>query len=124
MFRMIEGLPDNVIGIEASGQVTHEDYRNVLIPEVEALMARGPVDMLYAFGEDFSGFDLEALWDDAAFGIKHWRQFHRVALVADQAWLRAAFSTFAPLVPAETHLFRYSEMAEARNWIAQPHLPQ
>jgi hypothetical protein len=47
MFRMIKGLPDNVIGIEASGQVTHEDDRNVLIPEIEALMARGPVDMLY-----------------------------------------------------------------------------
>lgn len=124
MLRIIEGLPASVIGVEASGRVTHEDYRDVLIPKVEALMAHGPVDMLYAFREDLTGFDLEALWDDAAFGLKHWRHFHRVALVADQNWLRAAFSMFAPLFPAETRLFRCSEMDDARNWIARTDLSQ
>ena len=119
MLRIIEGLPESVIGFEASGRVTHEDYRDVLIPKVEALMAHGPVDMLYAFREDFTGFDLEAMWDDAAFGLKHWRHFNRVALVVDQTWLRAAFSMFAPLVPAETRLFRRSEMDDAENWIVQ-----
>jgi hypothetical protein len=119
MLRIIEGLPESAIGFEASGRVTHEDYRDVLIPKVEALLAHGHVDMLYAFRDDFTGFDLEALWDDAAFGLKHWHHFHRVALVADQTWLRAAFSMFSPLVPAETRLFHRSEMDDAENWIAQ-----
>lgn len=123
MFRPIEGLPPHVLGVEASGQVTHEDYRSFLIPKAEELMAQGPVAMLYAIGEDFTGFDLEALWDDAAFGFKHWRQFRRVAVVADQSWLRAAFSMFAPLFPAETRLFRRSEMADAENWIGQSPSP-
>ena len=60
MFRLIEDLPPHVLGVEASGQVTHEDYQNLLIPKVEELLARGPVDMLYAIGDDFTGFDLEA----------------------------------------------------------------
>ncbi len=28
MFQLIEGLPSDVLGIEASGKVTHEDYRD------------------------------------------------------------------------------------------------
>jgi hypothetical protein len=32
MFHIIEGLPQGVLGFEASGRVTHDDYRDVLIP--------------------------------------------------------------------------------------------
>lgn len=119
MFRIMEGLPANVLGVEASGKVTHEDYRDVLIPKVEALAAHGPVDMLYAVGPDFIGYDLEALWDDASFGVSHWNSFRRVALVADQAWIRAAVTMFTPLFPCEARLFRLAEMDAAKAWIAQ-----
>ena len=36
MFIFIEGLPSDVLAIAASGKVTHEDYRNTLIPRAEA----------------------------------------------------------------------------------------
>jgi hypothetical protein len=32
---------------------------------------------------EFTGYELEGLWDDSAFGIKHWREFKRIAVVAD-----------------------------------------
>ena len=67
MLKLIEGLPD-VLGIEAAGKVTHEDYRKVLIPAAETLMTKGPTGMLYLAGPDFSGYELEALRDDTAFG--------------------------------------------------------
>jgi hypothetical protein len=120
MFRIIEGLPPDVLGVEASGRVTHEDYRDVLIPKLEALLARGPAEMLYAIGEDFTGFDLEAMWDDAALGFTHWRDFRRVAVVADQTWLRAAASMFKPFFPCEMRLFTRSQMNAAKDWISHP----
>ena len=55
MFKFIEGLPPDVMAIEASGKVTHEDYRNTLIPKAEAMMAKGPIRMLYVIGRDFTG---------------------------------------------------------------------
>ena len=119
MFRVVEGLPEGVLGLEAFGRITHEDYRDVLIPGVESLLARGPVDMLYAIGEDFTGFDLEALWDDAAVGVRHWRDFRRVAVVADQQWIRDAVSMFEPFFPCEVRLFARCEMAAAKDWIVQ-----
>ena len=37
MFTFIEGLPSDVLAIEARGEVTHDDYRNTLIPKAEAM---------------------------------------------------------------------------------------
>lgn len=120
MLKPIEGLPADVVGFEASGQVTHEDYQKVLIPRAEAMMTKGPIRMLYVLGKDFAGYDLGALWDDSAFGIRHWRDFTRVAIVGDQGWLHAAVNMFKPLFPCDVRLFMLSELAEAKDWVASP----
>jgi hypothetical protein len=62
MFKIIEGLPQDVLAIEASGKVTYDDYRNTLMPKAEAMIARGPIKMLHVIGKDFAGFELGALW--------------------------------------------------------------
>ncbi|MGO9545393.1 MAG: STAS/SEC14 domain-containing protein [Rhodomicrobium sp.] len=119
MFKLIEDLPPDVLGIEATGKVTHEDYENILIPKAEAMIAKGPVKLLYVAGEGFEGYELEALWDDGTFGVKHWRDFTRVAVVADQAWLRTAVTLFKPFFPSEVQLFKLGDLAAAKAWIAR-----
>ena len=116
--RAIEGLPPDVLAIEAISTVTHDDYRSVLIPKAEAMMAKGPIKMLYVIGNDFKSFELEALWDDGTFGIKHWRGFDRVAVVTDHAWLLSVTSMFTPFFPGEVLLFGVSELPAAKDWIA------
>lgn len=117
MFKLIEGLPQNVLAIEATGKVTHEDYSDTLIPKVEAMLAKEQIKMLYVIGQEFTGFELEALWDDGKFGLKHWHDFSHIAVVADQAWLRAAVSMFAPFFRGEVRLFKLSELSAAKTWI-------
>jgi SpoIIAA-like len=117
MLKVIQDLPPDILGIEAAGKVSHEDYRNVLIPRAEAMMAKGPIRMLYVIGQDFTGYELGALWDDGAFGIKHWRDFSRVAVVGDQGWLRTAVTLFKPFFPCAVRLFRLAELPAARAWI-------
>ncbi len=118
MFKLIADLPPDVIGIEAAGKITHDDYKNFLIPMVEASIAKGSVKLLYLAGEAFEGYELEALWDDAAFGVKHWRDFSRIAVVADQTWLRAAVTMFKPFFPCEVRLFELGNLSNAKSWIA------
>jgi len=120
MFKSIAGLPADVLAIEASHQVTHQDYRETLIPMAEGLMAKGPIKMLYVIGPDFTGFDLEALWDDSAFGISHWRDFSRIALVTDHAWMGGVVTMFTPFFHGEVRLFRFAQLSEAKVWIAAP----
>ena len=120
MFKLIGDLPPDVLGIEAAGKVTHDDYKNFFTPKVEAMLAKGPVKLLFAVGEGFEGYELEALWDDAAFGVKHWRDFSRIAAVADPAWLRAAVTMFNPFFPCEVRLFELGDLNKAKSWIAGP----
>jgi hypothetical protein len=118
MFKRIEGLPPDVMAIEAVGTVTHEDYRTILIPGAEALMAAGPIKMLYVIGPEFAGFEFGALWDDALFGRRHWSDFKRVAVVADESWVRAAVAMFMPIFPCAVKLFKLADLDQAKAWIS------
>jgi hypothetical protein len=117
MLKLIDGLPPDVLGIEASGTVTHEDYQKLLIPAAETKMGEGPIKMLYVAGSDFAGYELEAMWEDAAFGFKHWHEFKRIAMVTENTWLRAAVTMFSPFFPSEIRLFKLEELAAAKDWI-------
>ncbi|MEO7085759.1 MAG: STAS/SEC14 domain-containing protein [Gemmatimonadaceae bacterium] len=120
MMRLIEGLPADVLGIEATGKVTHSDYRDVLIPRAEAMIGKGPIKMVYVIGSDVTGFELEAMWDDGMFGVKHWRDFSRVAVVTDHAWVRGAVSLFSPLFPSDVRLFAVADLPAAKTWVSRP----
>jgi hypothetical protein len=61
MIEIIQGLPENVLGVVGSGKVTAEDYDNVLIPAIEDKEKKyGKIRMLYQLGKDFEGFTYEA----------------------------------------------------------------
>jgi hypothetical protein len=117
MFKIIEGLPWDVMAIEASGKITHEDYRDTLIPRAEAMMAKGPVRLLYVFGKDFTGIEPEALWDDGVFGLKHWHDFSHIAVVTDHGWLSAVVNMFKPFFHGEVRVFRVAGLPAAKDWI-------
>ncbi len=117
MFKFIEGLPPAVIAIEAVGKVTHEDYRDVLIPNAEAMMGKGPIKMLCVIGKDFTGFELEALADDSAFGLKHWHDFSQIAVVNDHGWINAVISMFKPFLHGQVRLFTLADLPAAKSWI-------
>jgi len=117
MLKLIESPTPDVLGIEAARKVTREDYRKVLIPAAEAKIVQGPIKMLYVTGPDFTGYELEALWDDAAFGFRHWHQFKRIAVVTESSWFRSAIIIFRPFFPGEIRLFKLAVLAAAKDWI-------
>jgi hypothetical protein len=119
MYRFIEGLPPDVLGIEADGKITHEDYRDRLIPKFEAMRTEGPIKAVMVMRSDLSDFSIEALWDDQIFGFSHWRDFKRLALVTDHTWMRTAVAIVRPFVPAEVRTFPLAELDAAKAWIAE-----
>lgn len=118
MFKFIEGLPQDVLAIEAVGKITHVDYKDTLIPKAESMMSEKPIKMLYVMGAAFTGFELEALWDDSAFGFKHWHDFSHIAVVTDHTWINAMVSMFKPFFHGDVRLFKLSDLHDAKEWIA------
>jgi len=120
MVEQIPDLPDNVLGFAAKGTVTANDYESFIIPAVEALFSRQrKVRFLYHLGEDFSGFEVSAMWDDMKLGLKHLSGWERMAVVSDVEWVRAAIHIFGLAIPGHVRVFHNSELAEAKRWIKE-----
>jgi hypothetical protein len=120
MIEQITGLPAGTLGFRAHGQVTAADYENVLVPDVEAAFAlNDKLRLIYHVGEDFTGFDAGALWDDTKLGLRHVSGWDRIALVTDVEWLRKASHAFRFAVPAEFKLFGNGAYDEALRWITR-----
>lgn len=83
---MIEIIPhrlDSILAFTAHGRVAGEDYESVLIPAVEARLKEHPkIRLLYHLDRNFSGFEAEALWDDAKVGLQHLTAWEKIALVS------------------------------------------
>ncbi len=120
MITLITGLPEMVIGLSAEGKITGTDYENVVIPAVEAkLKKHKKISLLYQLGEKFTGYDLNALWDDAKVGMKHLSAWNKVALVSDHEMINAFARFFGHMFTCEFRIFRNSEIERAKKWIAQ-----
>jgi hypothetical protein len=120
MVDRITGLPDNVVGFSVKGKVTHQDYASVIIPEVEAHLARHPrLKLLYHVGPEFKGFETEAVWDDTKVGLGHLQAWERIAVVSDVEWLRAATKMLGILIRGEVRVFKNADLETARRWITE-----
>lgn len=120
MIDRIDGLPDNVLGFTASGTVTAADYESVIIPAIETAFARNKkIRFLYCLGQDFSGFEGAAIWDDAKLGFKHFTGWEKVAVVSDVEWIRLAVRVFGIAMPGHVRVFHDNEGSDAKRWIVE-----
>jgi hypothetical protein len=116
---VMQGLPDDVIGISVAGVIEARDYEETIVPLIEAkLAAHGKVKLVYRIGPEFEAFTPGAVWSDTRVGIKHLTRFSKVAVVSDIGWIRHAVRVFAPMIPAEVHVFPDGALADAKAWIA------
>jgi len=119
MIRLIENLPETVLGIEAVGRVEASDYETVLDPAVTAHLERNQqLRLLYVLGEDFEGYAPGAALEDAKLGIGKWSSWDRVAVVTDRDWLHDALRMLGWMFPGDVRAFRLSEREDAVAWVA------
>jgi hypothetical protein len=111
----IADLPDGVIGFEVSGELTPEDYRDVLLPALQEASATGEVRIVIVMPK-FDGFSGGALWQDLKMGVEHWGKWKRIALVTDVDWMRHGVEWFGWMTPGDVKHFPMAERAEAIAW--------
>ena len=114
MIQIVEGLPDNVVGIIAKGRVTNEDCDKILKPAMESSLKRhDKVRLYYEIGCRFPG----AAWEDLRIGIEHIPQWERVAVVTDVGWVRHTVNALRFLISSEVRVFTSFQAPEGRAWI-------
>ena len=119
MLEKISDVPDSVLGFRASGELTGDDYRNVLVPAVEAaLQSRDELRLLYVLGDDVTGFSAGAAWQDTKVGMEHVSRWEKIAVVTDKEWIRHSVNIFGYLIPGEIKAYPAAAEGDARAWIA------
>jgi hypothetical protein len=118
---MLEILPESrgkVLWVRASGKLTDADYREILIPRLEELIKKyGRIRLLFHLAQDFQGWELGALWDDARFGLHHLHDFDKIAVVGAPRWAEVLMKLFARFMDAEVKVMIPNQLAEAWEWV-------
>jgi hypothetical protein len=122
MIEPLEGMPGGTIGFRATGRVTRDEYRDILLPPMRAAAEAGDVRMVFAVGPGFERFELGALAQDTkagiTLGVGHPHAWKRTALVTDVDWIANALHMFAWLTPGEVRLYELDRLEDAKTWVA------
>ena len=121
MIKLMNDLPERVLGVKVSGEVTAADYQTVLVPAIEGQLTKHKkVRLLYVIGDQFEGYTGGAAWEDAKVGMKHLTSFERVAVVTDVDWIENTIKAFGFALPGEVRVFDDDDLDEARRWVSEP----
>ncbi|HEY6729750.1 MAG TPA: STAS/SEC14 domain-containing protein [Solirubrobacterales bacterium] len=121
MIERIEVMPAGAFGLRASGELTREDYTEVLEPALAEAAASGEIRFVFVL-TDFDGLGHGAWVEDMKTGMKAWVREHstwkRFALVTDVEWVAKAMRMFAWMAPGEVRTYGLAELEEAKKWVA------
>jgi hypothetical protein len=109
----------NILVLSATGKLTDADYKEVLIPRLEAIIrAHGKARLLLDMGEGFHGWEAAAAWDDARFGLAHRNDFEKMGVVGGPKWVEWAMKIGALAISGEIRSFPAGERDQAMRWIS------
>ena len=119
MIKLLSGMPAGVLGLQAIDDVEEEDYRNVVVPAVDAAIAEhGKVRLVYVLGPEFDEYEEEAAWEDLKLGVRHPASFERIAIVTDARWAGPTIRIFSVLWPGQARAFPLADLEAAKRWAA------
>jgi predicted transcriptional regulator len=119
MLTIIPDLPQNVVGIKATGEVTSKELNAVVMPAVDALASStDKINYLLYLDTDISKWTAGAWVKDAILGLRHLFKWHKVAVVTDQKGVEKFTDMFSYAVPGEYKGFSTGEYQQALQWVA------
>lgn len=114
--RMNEENGGKVLAIHVSGTLEKADYV-LLEPQFERLIRKhGKMSLLFDMS-DFHGWELSAALEDFKFGMKHFSDIERIAMIGENKWQQAMTVVAKPFTKAEVRYFEHADASQARTWL-------
>ncbi len=104
--------------MKAIGKLTHEDYKTIT-PMIDSALAgvkEAKVKMLID-GTEMEGWEARAAWDDFKLGIKHGKEFEKIAIYGNKNWQEIAAKVGSWFVTGEVKYFEHCD--DALQWIGE-----
>lgn len=99
-----------------AGKLTHEDYE-VFVPMLEMAIegVKHPHIKAMVDIRELDGWELRAAWDDLKLGLKHGKEFTKVALLGNGKWEEMVSKIGAWFISGDVKYFEDKE--EAWSWL-------
>ena len=123
MIEQFSDMPPDTLGFLLTGEVTREEYRDVLLPPLRDAVERGDrIRLLLQMGPRFDEFDPSAVLEDVkqawSLSVRHHHAWERTAIVTDADWVSRTARVFAWMVPGDVRIYPLGEAHLARAWVA------
>ncbi len=104
------------LSLKATGRLTHEDYE-IITPMIDSALEgiKEPVVDVYIDCSEFEGWELRAAWNDLKLGLKHGRNFNRIAIYGNKKWQEYASKIGSWFISGEVKYFESAD--EALTWL-------
>lgn len=109
-----------VVTLKAIGTLTHDDYR-LFVPMLERALEAIEHPRIRALidATELRGWAARAAWDDFKLGLKHGREFQRIAIVGNRQWQETAAKVGSWFIAGEARYFE-NDWQAARSWLNRP----
>ncbi len=98
------------------GKLTHEDYE-LITPMLDSAVQgiKQPKINALINALEFEGWELRAAWDDFKLGIKHGREFQKIAIVGNKKWQEYSAKIGSWFISGEAKYFE--NLTSAQDWL-------
>lgn len=115
----VERIDDSVyLTLSVVGSLTHQDYQTItpMLDNAVAGIAHPQINVLID-AREFTGWEARAAWDDFKLGMKHRKEFQRVAIVGNKDWERTLVKIAGWFVHGEARFFEGYD--DAASWVCE-----
>lgn len=117
MITIIPEAPENVAAFSATGEVTRENFENLVIPHVKKKVEKfGELNYLLYLDTDLGNFTPGAWLQDMLLGLKNLTKWNRAAIVTDKEGVQNFTDIFSVLMPGEFKSFPKENLYNALYW--------
>ena len=119
MIDLLPGLPANVVGFKATGEVTREDFEKVVFPGIKKYTDTSrKLNFIFFVDTPLRNFSTGAWIRDIWLGVKKFAAWRKVAIVSDVEKIRNFTDSVSHILPGEYRGFLPTEYEAAVQWAA------
>ncbi len=107
---------DYFLSLTAQGTLTHKDYE-IITPMIDSALAevKDPKVKVLVDGTELEGWEARAAWDDFRLGLKHGREFEKIAVYGNKKWQEFAVKVGSWFTAGEVKYFENEN--DALSWL-------
>lgn len=104
------------LSLKAQGKLTHQDYETIT-PLIDSAVAavKDPKIKALIDATEWEGWEPRAAWDDFKLGLRHGKEFEKIAVYGNKGWQEVASKVGNWFVSGEVRYF--DEEAAAVAWL-------